>query len=330
MQNTSGTPDLPTFNDVAAARGRISGAIHRTPVLSSCGINALAGATVHFKCENLQKTGSFKARGALNAVLSGMEAGDRRPVAAHSSGNHGQALAWGAATTGLEAHIVVPEGSNPVKVAAMRGYGGMVTFCPEGSRGRADGLAAVVAATGAREVHPSNDFHVIAGQGTAALELFEELSGLDLLFVPLGGGGLLSGSLLAMSQSAPSCRVIGVEPAIADDGRRSLAAGRIVPSDYPDTVADGLKTGLGSRTFPLIQRYVHDIVTVTEEEIRSTLHLALGRLKLVIEPSSAVALAAVLSGRTAVGGRRVGVLLSGGNLNLTSLPAPGAGQEESP
>ncbi|MBU1238615.1 pyridoxal-phosphate dependent enzyme, partial [Myxococcota bacterium] len=288
MMNEYGqTDNLPEFTDVKAAAGRISAHIHLTPVLHSDSFDTRTGARVMFKCESFQRTGSFKVRGALNSVLARGPISPQSGVATHSSGNHGQALAWAGRFAGLPVHVVVPEHSNPMKVSAMRGYGANIYTCEEGARGREEGLRGVLAQTGATQIHPSNDFYVIAGQGTSALELFAHTPDLDLLFVPLGGGGLLSGSLLAMSGAAPRCRVIGVEPALADDGVRSLREGRILPSDYPPTIADGLKTALGSRTFPLIRRHVHELVTVTEAEIFQALVYTMERLKAVIEPSSA-------------------------------------------
>ncbi|MFH1463762.1 MAG: pyridoxal-phosphate dependent enzyme [Pseudomonadota bacterium] len=310
-------PDLPT---ILAAAERIAPWVHRTPVARCRTLDARCGAQLFFKCEHLQKVGAFKFRGASNAVRSLAEAEAARGVATHSSGNHAQALALAARLRGIPAHIVMPSSASAVKRAAVEGYGARVVTCAPTLAARESTLEEVVAATGATFVHPYDDFRVIAGQATAALELHAEVPELDVIMAPVGGGGLLAGTALATHFLAPRCRVIAAEPSGADDAARSLAAGRVLPSVAPKTVADGLLTSLGRRNFPILQHHVERIVTVDDAAIITAMRLLWERAKLLVEPSSAVPLAALLSGALDLSGLRVGIILSGGNVDLDHLP----------
>lgn len=313
--------DLPQQSDVFAAAGRIAPFVHRTPVLSSRGLDAQFGGRLYFKCENFQASGAFKARGAFNAVLSLDEASARRGVATHSSGNHGAALALASARRGIDCWVVVPADASGFKRNAIARYGARVVDCAPGLSNREAKLAELVAANGATVVHPYDNTAVIAGQGTVALELFAQTGPLDLLLVPVGGGGLISGCALATRAACPRASVIAVEPAGADDCWRSVQAGQRVRLEHVETIADGLRASIGERNWKLISRHVDQVIRVEEEEIVAALRLAWERLKVVIEPSAAVALAAVSSGRLELAGRRAGVVFSGGNLDLDSLPA---------
>ncbi len=310
----------PTFDDVRAAAERIRPWAHRTPVLTCASLDEMAGAQLFFKCENFQRTGAFKFRGATNAVLALSHEQVRRGVATHSSGNHAAALALAARLRGVAAHVVMPRSSKAIKRAAVAGYGGRVVLCEPTLAAREATLESVVAATGATVVHPYNDPMVIAGQGTAALELLEEVADLDVVLTPVGGGGLASGTALAVASLSPATRVVAAEPAAADDAFRSLLEGRIVPSADPRTIADGLLTSLGTVTFAIIRRLVAEIVTVSEEEIAAAMRHVWERMKIVIEPSSAVPVAAVLERSLRVPGRRIGIVVSGGNVDLDALP----------
>lgn len=312
--------ELPRHENVREAADRIRPHARRTPVLTCDTLDRRAGARLFFKCENFQKVGAFKFRGACNAVLSLDAATAARGVATHSSGNHAQALALAARLRGIPAHIVMPETAPTVKREAVAGYGGAIRFCAPTLAAREATLAQVVAETGAVVVHPYNDARVIAGQGTAALELLQEVGELDAIVAPVGGGGLLSGTALAAEGLSPGTRVFGAEPAGADDARRSLREGRIVPSVDPRTVADGLLTSLGELTFAIIRRRVEDIVTIDDPAIVAAMRLLWERMKIVVEPSAAVPLAALLAGAPSLAGRRVGVVLSGGNVDLDRLP----------
>lgn len=309
----------PTLADLRAAHDRIRPHIHRTPVLTSARIDAAAGASLFFKCENLQKAGAFKARGACNAVFSLTDADARRGVATHSSGNHAAALARAAGLRGIEAHIVMPTNSPKPKQAAVAGYGGKITLCEPTQAAREQACAAVIAATGATMVHPYDNYAVIAGQATAALELCEQVDDLDVVVSPVGGGGLLSGTALALKALRPSIRVIGAEPAQADDAAASFQAGQIVARPA-NTIADGLRTLLGARNFPLIQRHVDAIVTVSEAGIIAAMRSLWETAKIVVEPSGAVSLGVIREHPELFAGRRVGVILSGGNVDLDALP----------
>jgi threonine dehydratase len=310
-------PPIPTLEHVRAAASRIAPYAHRTPVLTSRSLDERAGARLFFKCENLQKVGAFKFRGACNTVMSLSEDEARRGVATHSSGNHAAALSLAARIRGIPAYIVMPKGSPAVKQAAVEGYGGRITWCEPTLAARESTLREVVAETGATFVHPYDDPRVIAGQGTAALELIEEVTDLDSVVTPVGGGGLLSGTAVAVTSSS-SARVFGVEPEAADDARRSLLEGRIVPSEDPKTIADGLRTSLGELGFAIAREKVSGIVAVSEEAIVLAMRMVWERMKIIIEPSSAVPVAAVLGGLIA--GKRIGVILSGGNVDLGKLP----------
>ena len=312
--------DSLALDDVRDAAARIKPHIHRTPVLTSTYFNRRLGAKVFFKCENFQKAGSFKARGACNAVFSLSEDEARKGVLTHSSGNHAQALALAAKKRGIPAFVVMPSSAPAVKVAAVKGYGAQVTFCEPTLEAREAEAAVVAERTGATLVHPYRDGRVIGGQGTAALELLEDAGELDVVLAPVGGGGLLSGTAAAVSALSPRTRVIGVEPELADDAFRSLKRGKIVPSSYPETIADGLRTSLAEITFAIIRRHASGIVTVSEAGIIDAMRRIWERMKIVVEPSGAVPLAALLEGKLDAGGKRVGVILSGGNVNLHDLP----------
>lgn len=305
---------------IRAAHRRIAPFVHRTPVLTCGRIDAAVGAALVFKCENFQKVGAFKARGAFNAVLSLGEAEAARGVVTHSSGNHAAALALAARTRGITAHIVMPETSSEAKKAAVAAYGARISFCAPTLAAREAAAAAIVAETGARLVHPYDDDAVIAGQATAAVELIEAAPGLDVVMCPVGGGGLLSGTALATRWLQPGARVIAGEPAGADDAARSLAAGALTAVDRPQTVADGLRAGLAPRTFALIQANVDAILTVSEAAIVEAMRLIWEAMKIVVEPSAAVPLAALLERRPPLAGARVGVILTGGNVDLDRLP----------
>jgi threonine dehydratase len=309
--------DLAT---IRAAHARIAPQIHRTPVVTSRSLDEAAGATLFFKCENLQKVAAFKARGACNAVLSLSDIESAHGVVTHSSGNHGAALAWAASRRGIPAWIVMPGNAPAVKQNAVRGFGGTVRFCDPTIAAREAECAAVHAETGAALVHPYNDWRVIAGQGTAALELLAEIPQLDAVIVPVGGGGLLSGTAIAAKALKPAIQVYGAEPAGADDAAQSLRLGRIVPQMDPRTIADGLRSSLGDKTFAVISSWVDDIGTASEESIVRAMRLTWERLKLVIEPSAALPLAVLLERHLPVAGLRVGVILTGGNVDLDRLP----------
>jgi threonine dehydratase len=310
----------PTFADVEAAAERIRPYGHRTPVLTSSTLDAMAGARLFFKCENFQRVGAFKFRGACNAVFSLTPEEARRGVATHSSGNHAQALALAARLRGVPAFVVMPSTSSEVKKAAVAAYGARITLCEPTLAAREATLAEVVGQTGAAVVHPYNDPRVIAGQGTAALELLHDVPDLDIVMTPVGGGGLLSGTAIAVSALSAAAQVVGAEPAGADDAFRSFREGRIVPSVDPRTICDGLLTSLGPLTFAIIRERVARIVTVSEEAIIGAMRHLWERMKIVVEPSAAVPLGAVLAGSVAVSGLRVGIILSGGNVDLARLP----------
>lgn len=318
--------DAPTLQDIRRAAERIRPYAHRTPVLTCESLDRRVGARVFLKCENFQKVGAFKFRGACNAVLSLSDAEAARGVATHSSGNHAQALALAARLRSVPAHIVMPENAPAVKKAAVLGYGGRVTLCEPTLAAREATLRRVVEETGAVVVHPYDDARVIAGQGTAALELLQEVPDLDAVLAPVGGGGLLSGTAIAVRETAAGVRVLAGEPEGADDAFRSLSAGRILPSTNPRTVADGLLTSLGELTFPIIQARVEQIVTVSESAIVSAMRFAWERVKVVIEPSAAVPLGVLWERKVDLSRLRVGVILSGGNVDLDriSFQVPGA------
>jgi threonine dehydratase len=309
-----------TLADIRAAHARIADKIHRTPVLTSATLDALCGAQLFFKCENFQKIGAFKARGATNAVFALTDAEAANGVATHSSGNHAAALARAARLRGIPAHIVMPSNAPKTKIESVRRNGGIIVFCEPTLVAREAACAKVIAETGARLVHPFDDYAVMAGQGTATLELLEQAPDLDLIIVPVGGGGLLCGTAVAAKGARPGIRVIAAEPAGADDAARSVAAGRLIPLEQAATIADGLRTSLSARTFPLIQQQVDGIVTVSEESIVAAMRRIWEVLKIIIEPSCAVPYAAIMEQKIDVSGKRVGIILTGGNVDLDALP----------
>ncbi|WP_136684019.1 beta-hydroxyaspartate dehydratase BhcB [Falsirhodobacter xinxiangensis] len=310
---------IPTFDDVLAAEARIRPHIHRTPVLTSRMIDEMTGASLFFKCENMQKAGAFKARGATNAVFGLSDAQAARGVATHSSGNHGTCLAYAAGRRGVPCTVVMPHTAPQAKKDAVRGYGARVVECEPSTSSREAVFAEVMDGTGAEFVHPYNDPRVIAGQGTCALELETQADGLDAVIAPIGGGGMVSGTVLALSEAAPDRRIFAAEPEQADDAARSFRAGHIIADDAPDTIADGLKVPLKELTWHFVRR-IDDILTVSEAEIVAAMELIWKRLKIVAEPSSAVPLAAILKNRDIFAGQRVGVILTGGNVDLRKLP----------
>lgn len=310
--------DDPSFDDVLAAAERVRPFVHHTPVLTSRLLDEAAGRQLFLKAEHLQRVGAFKYRGATNAVQSLDDATAARGVAAHSSGNHAQALALAARTRGIPAWVVMPRDASAAKRAAVEAYGATIVESDTILTAREVTLAEVLADSGATEIHPFDNPRVIAGQGTAALELVQDVPGLDVVLAPVGGGGLLSGTSLAVSGQSPGTEVWGAEPAVADDATRSLHTGVRQPPLPPTSIADGLLTSLSDRTFRIIGEHATDIVTVTEEEIVDAMRFCWTRMKQLIEPSGAVAVAALLNGR--VPGQRVGVILSGGNVDLDALP----------
>lgn len=305
---------------IRAAHQRILSRIHRTPVLSSARLNEACGAQLFFKCENFQKAGAFKARGATNAVFALDDATAARGVVTHSSGNHAAALARAARLRGIAAHIVMPSNSARIKVRAVEGYGGRITFCEPTQDAREATAARILAETGATMIHPYENEAVMAGQGSAMLELLEDAPGLDVVLCPVGGGGLLGGTAVAAKALRPDIRVIATEPEAAGDTARSFRAGRIIPLERTDTIADGLRTTVGTPNFALVQALVDDVVTVSEEAIVAAMRAIWETLKIVVEPSAAVPYAAVLERKMDVSGRRVGLILTGGNVDLDSLP----------
>ena len=316
---TTYAADLTT---IRAAAARIAGIAHVTPVATCATLDRLAGRSLFFKCEHLQKVGAFKFRGACNAVRKLTDAVAARGVVTHSSGNHAQALALAAQLRGIPAHIVMPSNASPVKRRAVEGYGTRVIACEPNLEARETTAAAVLAETGGTLIPPYNHPDVIAGQGTTALELLEQVPGLDAIITPVGGGGLLSGVTLAAKGINPAMRIFAAEPKGADDAARSKAAGTLIPQTGPHTIADGLLTSLGDLTWPVLRDLVERVITVSEEEIVAAMRVAWERAKLLIEPSAAVAVAVTLSAefRGLEGMRRVGVVLSGGNVNLDALP----------
>lgn len=312
--------NIPVFADIEAAHRVVAQYAHHTSVLTSQSINKITGGNLFFKCENFQKVGAFKFRGACNAVFSLSEDDANKGVATHSSGNHAAALALAARMRGIAAHIVMPSNSPEIKKKAVAGYGAKITFCEPTLQARESTLAEIVAETGATEIHPYNNFKVIAGQGTAAKELIEDFGEFDIIMVPVGGGGLLGGTAISAKRLLPGCRVVAAEPSGADDAFRSFHAGKIIPSVNPKTIADGLLTSLGELNFAIISEKVDDIVTVSEEKIVEAMRMVWERMKIIIEPSSAVPLAAILERKINIQNKRVGIILSGGNLDLGKLP----------
>lgn len=311
---------IPTFGDVLAARERIAPFVHRTPVLTSRMLDELSGAHLFFKCENLQKAGAFKARGASNAVFGLSDEQARKGVATHSSGNHGTCLSYAAGRRGIPCTVVMPRTAPQAKKDAVRGYGGRVVECEPSTTSREAVFAEVVAETGAEFVHPYNDPRVIAGQATCSAELIEQVDDLDAVVAPIGGGGMISGTCLTLSSLSPRVAIYAAEPEQADDAFRSFKAGHIIADDAPSTVADGLKVPLKDLTWHFVRNNVSDIHTASESEIVDAMKLIWKRLKIVMEPSSAVALATVLKNPGTFAGKRVGVVITGGNVDLDKLP----------
>jgi threonine dehydratase len=311
---------IPTFEDMLAAHERIAPYIHRTPVLTSSYLNGLVGAELFFKCENFQKAGAFKVRGASNAVFGLSEEAAKRGVATHSSGNHALSLSYAAGRRGIPCHVVMPRTAPQAKKDAVRGYGGIITECEPSTSSREAVFAEVHARTGADFVHPYNDPRVIAGQGTCSRELVEQVEGLDAVIAPIGGGGMVSGTCLTLSHLAPKVEIYAAEPEQADDACRSFKAGHIIADDAPNTIADGLKVPLKELTWHFVRNYVTDILTASEQEIVDAMKLTWQRMKIVIEPSCAVPLATILKNRERFAGKRVGVIITGGNVDLDKLP----------
>ena len=313
-------PDLPELRDVLAAAQRLYGRVLRTPVLQSAAIDTLCGRRLHFKCENLQYGGAFKYRGALNAVLQLAQHPGPSLIATHSSGNHGLAVALAARAEGRSALVVMPDNSSAAKLARVRAAGAEVVLCSPGTAAREARLAGILSDRAAQVVHPFDDSRVIAGQGTAALELLADRPQLDAVVAPVGGGGLIGGTALAVRGLLPQCRVFAAEPELADDAYRSFVGGVRQGAGIPTTIADGLRGSIGVRNFALLRRLVDQVVLVSEAEIVAAMRLALDELKLLIEPSAAVALAAVVTGRVGREGDAIGVILSGGNVDLQQCP----------
>ena len=312
--------NIPSLSDMLIAHERIKPYIHRTPVLTSRYIDELAGAELFFKCENFQKAGAFKARGASNAVFGLSEARAAKGVATHSSGNHGTCLSYAAGRRGIPCTVVMPRTAPQAKKDAVRGYGGKVVECEPSTSSREAVFAEIVAKTGAEFVHPYNDPRVIAGQGTCSKELIEQVEGLDAVIAPIGGGGMVSGTCLTLSELASKVCIYAAEPEQADDAYRSFKAGYIIADDAPNTIADGLKVPLKELTWHFVSKHVTDILTASEDEIVDAMKLVWKRMKMVMEPSSAVPLASILRNREVFAGKRVGVIITGGNVDLDKLP----------
>ncbi len=310
----------PTFDDVVAAHERISPYIHRTPILTSSCLNALTGAQLFFKCENFQKAGAFKVRGACNAVFGLADERAAIGVATHSSGNHALSLSYAAGRRGIPCHVVMPRTAPQAKKDAVLGYGGSITECEPSTSSREEVFAAVQAKTGAEFVHPYNDLRVIVGQATCSRELVEQVGDLDAIVAPIGGGGMVSGTCLTISSIAPGIKIYAAEPEQADDAYRSFRAGRIIADDAPETVADGLKVPLKENTWHFVSNYVTDILTASETEIIEAMKLTWKRMKIVMEASSAVPLAIIIKNPEVFRGKRIGVIITGGNVDLDTLP----------
>ena len=311
---------LPSFNELAETANRIRPFIHRTPVLTSGSIDEISGMKLFFKCENFQRMGAFKMRGATNAVLQLSPEDKKYGVATHSSGNFAQALSLAAKNAGLKAYIVMPENAPAVKRMAVLGYGAEIIDCAPTLEARESTLNQVVARTGACFIHPYNDINVILGQGTAAMELIEDTKELDIIIAPVGGGGLISGTAIAAHYMLPGTKIFAGEPFGADDAYRSFRKGEIVPSVNPQTIADGLRTSLGDKTFSVIKELLTDIIRVDESEIIFAMRLVWERMKIIVEASGSVPLAAILREKNMFKGKRIGIILSGGNVDLGNLP----------
>lgn len=307
-------------NSLLECAERIKPYIHRTPVLSSELINQVAAANIVFKCENFQKMGAFKMRGAVNAILQLTEEQRSKGVVTHSSGNFAQALSLAAKSLNVTAHIVMPQNAPAVKMSAVEGYNGNITTCQPTLAAREEASNRIIKETGATFIHPSNDLNVIIGNGTACLELLEDYPNLEIVVAPIGGGGLIAGTSLSARHFGANCKVIGAEPKQVDDAYRSLKSGKIESNITTNTIADGLRTQLGDINFPIIQNYVKRIIRIEEEEIIKAMKLIFERMKIVVEPSCAVALAAILKEKSYFKGKRIGVIISGGNVDLSKLP----------
>lgn len=312
--------NLPGLADIQSAHERIKPYIHQTPVLSSQQLSERAGASLFFKCENLQKAGAFKSRGAMNAILSLSKEELQKGVATHSSGNHAQALARAAKIMNVPAFIVMPQNAPGVKVAAVEQYGGKITFCLPTLEARESTLEQIIHRTGATLIHPYNDYSIIAGQATACLELISEHPDLDIILCPVGGGGLLSGTLISALYLSSKTKVVACEPEGADDAWQSFKSGKLIPSVKPQTIADGLLTSLGSLTWPIIKDHVYDVIKVSDNQIIEAMKLVWERMKIIIEPSSAVPVAVALSQKEFFQGKKIGIIISGGNIDLNKIP----------
>ncbi len=312
--------ELPTLKEIKSVAEKIKPFIHRTPVMTSTGINEQVDAELYFKCENLQKVGAFKFRGATNAVMSLTKDEAAKGVATHSSGNHAAALTLAAKNRGIAGHIVMPRTAPEIKKKAVAAYGAEITFCEPTLQSREENLEKVVEKTGAVFIHPFNNMQVIKGASTACLELLEDIPDLDMVIAPVGGGGLLSGTAISASLLNPEIKVVGAEPAGADDAFRSLETGKIQPSVNPNTIADGLLTSLGNITFEIIRSRVYKILTVEDELIIEAMRLIWERMKIIVEPSSAVVLAVLLKNKELIRSKKIGLILSGGNVDLNHLP----------
>jgi len=311
---------IPSFAELKLTHEAIAPMIHRTPVMTNEYINKLVGGSIYFKCENFQKIGAFKMRGAASAALRLLEENKHKGMATHSSGNHAQAIARAAQVLGIPAYIVMPENAPLIKVEGTKAYGAQIIFCEPNQLARENTLAEVVERTGAQFIHPYDNYDVIAGQASAALELLEDIPSLDVIITPVGGGGLLSGTALASHYISADIIVLGAEPKRVDDAFRSLKSGHIEQNIRTDTIADGLRTTLGERTLEIIKRHVTDILTTEEEDIIHAMRLIWERMKIIIEPSCSVPLAAILANKDTFKGKKTGVILTGGNVDLGNLP----------
>ncbi|MGA9408969.1 MAG: beta-hydroxyaspartate dehydratase BhcB [Roseobacter sp.] len=309
-----------TIDDVKAAHERIKPYIHETPILTSSYFNGLTGAELFFKCENFQKAGAFKVRGASNAVFGLSDEMAEKGVATHSSGNHALSLSYAAGRRGIPCYVVMPRTAPEAKKAAVRGYGGIITECEPSTTSREAVFAEVQAATGAEFVHPYNDPRVIAGQATCSLEMLSQIDNMDAVIAPIGGGGMISGTCLTLSNLAPKMEIYAAEPDQADDAARSFRAGHIIADDAPVTIADGLKVPLKENTWHFVSNFVTDVLTASEQEIIDAMKLTWERMKIVIEPSCAVPMATILRNPDVFRGKRVGVVITGGNVDLDKLP----------
>lgn len=314
------TPLSPTFDDIKKAHVLIKKYANRTPVFTSRSADERTRGKIFFKCENFQRVGAFKFRGACNAVFSLSDEEAQKGVATHSSGNHAQAVALAAKMRGIPAYVVMPENAPKIKVKAVKGYGAKITFCESTQQARESTLEEVVSKTGATFIHPYDDTRVIAGQGTAAIELLEDHPDLDMILTPVGGGGLLSGTSISAKSLKPDIKVVGAEPEMADDAFRSFKSGQRIPVQNPDTIADGLRTSLGELPFSIITQNVDEIVTVSEDSIKESMRFIWERMNMIIEASCAVPVSAVFDEKVDIKGKKVGIIITGGNVDLDNLP----------